>query len=128
MRSNDIQTLSHDQDSAARMQRIPGSRFGFLDSLSISCLDQQAEVSSSNPLDLLHQSFPHDRTEGSAVITSETKRWAAERAAPTLLIYVDPAVGLTEATVSKARAWAERLGLEGAEPSTGRMRGSRRFI
>ena len=48
------------------------------------------------------------------VITPEAKQWAAERAAPTLLIYVDPAVGLTEATVSEARTWAERLASEGA--------------
>lgn len=49
------------------------------------------------------------------MITPEAKQWAAERAAPTLLIYVGPAVGLTEATVSKARTWAECLGLEGGE-------------
>jgi len=48
------------------------------------------------------------------VITPEAKQWAAERAAPTLLIYVDPVVGLTQATAAKARAWAERFALEGS--------------
>lgn len=45
-------------------------------------------------------------------ITPEAERWVSERAAPILLIYVDPAVGLIEALVSEARAWAEGLHLD----------------
>jgi hypothetical protein len=35
--------------------------------------------------------------------------WAAQRAAPTLLVATEPASGLTDAHVAQLRAWAERL-------------------
>jgi HAD domain in Swiss Army Knife RNA repair proteins len=37
------------------------------------------------------------------------RSWATERAAPTLLLQTDPAVGLTDAHVAELRAWARRL-------------------
>ena len=44
------------------------------------------------------------------VITSEAQIWAAERSVPTLLVPVDPTIGLTERTVEELRVWASKLG------------------
>lgn len=38
----------------------------------------------------------------------EAREWAAARTAPTLLLEVDPAVGLTREVVDRALAWAAR--------------------
>jgi hypothetical protein len=43
------------------------------------------------------------------MLTSEAQLWAAKRAAPTLLVPVDPAVGLSERIVNDLRRWAARL-------------------
>jgi Swiss Army Knife RNA repair-like protein len=40
------------------------------------------------------------------VITPEARRWAAERFTPTLLVFVDPTIGLTEELVEEVRSWA----------------------
>jgi hypothetical protein len=37
------------------------------------------------------------------------RRWAAERAAPTLLVATDPAIGLTAEQVAELLAWARGL-------------------
>lgn len=34
------------------------------------------------------------------------RRWAAGRSAPTLLVSIDPAIGLTRADVDRVLAWA----------------------
>jgi hypothetical protein len=39
--------------------------------------------------------------------TPAGRRWAAERAAPTLLVSIDPAVGWTRPDVDRVLAWAE---------------------
>jgi hypothetical protein len=41
--------------------------------------------------------------------TDAGRRWAAERAVPTLLVSVDPAVGWTRADVDRVVAWAGAL-------------------
>jgi hypothetical protein len=43
------------------------------------------------------------------MLTSEAQLWAAKRAAPTLLVPVDPAAGLSERIVNDLRRWAARL-------------------
>ena len=40
------------------------------------------------------------------VVTPEAVAWAAARAVPTLLLEVDPAVGLTRGQVERLLAWA----------------------
>lgn len=42
-------------------------------------------------------------------LTPEARAWAEGRKAPTLLVDVDPAEGLTQAVVLRALAWAEDL-------------------
>ncbi len=41
------------------------------------------------------------------MLADDARRWAAERRIPTLLIQVDPAVGLTRADVDRLLAWVE---------------------
>lgn len=43
------------------------------------------------------------------MITPEAGMWAAERRAPTLLVDVDPATGLTEPVVTELKNWAAAL-------------------
>jgi hypothetical protein len=43
------------------------------------------------------------------IVTPEARDWAAARDAPTLLLEVDPAVGLTRAAIDELLAWAEAL-------------------
>jgi hypothetical protein len=43
------------------------------------------------------------------IITPEAEAWASERRAPTLLVPVDPTVGLTESTVEELKEWASNL-------------------
>jgi len=43
------------------------------------------------------------------MITAEVVRWAEERPAPTLLVQVDSAVGLTRAQVDQILSWANEL-------------------
>ena len=43
------------------------------------------------------------------MITDAAVKWASERAAPTRLVSVDSATGLTRAHVDEVLAWAERL-------------------
>jgi hypothetical protein len=47
-------------------------------------------------------------------ITPEARRWAGERADPTLLVEVDPALGLTREAVDGLLAWAHALRSEDA--------------
>lgn len=42
--------------------------------------------------------------------TPEAHAWASRRSAPTLLISIDPAQGLTRATIDQALRWASNLG------------------
>jgi hypothetical protein len=42
---------------------------------------------------------------------SAARAWAAERTAPTLLVDVDPAIGMTEGLVDELRAWHRTLRL-----------------
>ena len=44
------------------------------------------------------------------IVTAEARVWARERDAPTLLVEVDPAVGLTRDAVDDLLAWRRRLG------------------
>jgi hypothetical protein len=44
------------------------------------------------------------------IVTAEAHDWAAERDAPTLLVNVDPAVGLTRHAVDDLLAWRLTLG------------------
>lgn len=54
------------------------------------------------------------------MITPEAEAWAAGRTAPTLLVAVDPAIGLTEHAVEDLRTWAagldESVGERPSEP------------
>jgi hypothetical protein len=43
------------------------------------------------------------------IVTSEARAWAAERAAPTLLLEVESAVGLVRSQVDELLAWAARV-------------------
>lgn len=43
-------------------------------------------------------------------LTPEARAWAAGRQAPTLLVDIDPALGLTRPAVDRALAWAAGLG------------------
>jgi hypothetical protein len=47
------------------------------------------------------------------IVTPEARAWEAGRAAPTLLLEVDPAVGLVRAQVDELLAWAAALGPRG---------------
>ena len=49
----------------------------------------------------------------------ECRAWAAGRAAPTLLVATDPAVGLTAAHVELMEEWAARVGFRAAMPGRG---------
>jgi hypothetical protein len=42
-------------------------------------------------------------------VTPEAREWAARRAAPTLLVEADPAVGLTRQMVDRCLQWADEL-------------------
>jgi hypothetical protein len=44
------------------------------------------------------------------LITPEAEVWAAERTAPTLLVSVDPTIGLTAGAVEELKVWAANLG------------------
>ena len=44
------------------------------------------------------------------IVTPEAREWAATRAAPTLLVDVDSAVGLTRAAVDELLAWGRDVG------------------
>lgn len=44
------------------------------------------------------------------IVTAEARGWASERDAPTLLVEVDPAVGLTRKAVDDLLAWRLTLG------------------
>jgi hypothetical protein len=43
--------------------------------------------------------------------------WARERGAPTLIVDIDPAVGLTAAVAAELRAWATGLRSDGSDPN-----------
>jgi hypothetical protein len=45
------------------------------------------------------------------IVTPEARAWAARRAAPTLLLDVDPAVGLVRSQVDELLEWAGGVGL-----------------
>jgi len=45
------------------------------------------------------------------IVTPEARAWAARRAAPTLLLAVDPAVGLVRSQVDELLEWAGVVGL-----------------
>jgi hypothetical protein len=51
------------------------------------------------------------------IITPEAREWAARRSAPTLLIEIDPAEGLTRAVVDRSLLWAIDLKLYGSRSS-----------
>jgi len=44
------------------------------------------------------------------MVTPEARRWAQQRTPPTLLVEVDPAVGLTRAAVDELLEWRRLLG------------------
>jgi hypothetical protein len=44
------------------------------------------------------------------VITPQARRWAARRSVPTLLVNVDPTIGLTETAVAGLKTWSKALG------------------
>jgi hypothetical protein len=44
------------------------------------------------------------------IVTPEARAWEATRTAPTLLLEVDPAVGLVRTQVDELLAWADALG------------------
>ena len=43
------------------------------------------------------------------IVTPEAREWAARRSAPTLLIEIDPAEGLTRAAIDRSLSWAVEL-------------------
>ncbi|MGH8909384.1 MAG: hypothetical protein ACRD0K_23540 [Egibacteraceae bacterium] len=43
------------------------------------------------------------------ILSPTVQAWAAQRTAPTLLIAIDPAIGLTFKAVEQLHAWADRL-------------------
>jgi hypothetical protein len=46
------------------------------------------------------------------IVTPEAQSWAAARTAPTLLVAVDPAVGLTAEIVAELKRWAAGIPIE----------------
>lgn len=57
--------------------------------------------------------FTGDRTAAwvEDIVTDEARAWASERAAPTLIVEVSPASGLTRDIVEELQSWETTLGL-----------------
>jgi hypothetical protein len=60
-----------------------------------------------------------DALHADDALQSEARAWAASRHPPTLLLGIDPAIGLTRATVDQALHWARRWPAVGPETPAG---------